>query len=539
MGKLATLPVKAVAPKATIKTRSKKVAAPDTATYGGGAGFTRKTKGELFLLAVSNMVGEDTFYEGSSERDARFRDLIAKVTQNDPDWIARFVPYLRNEMNMRSASIVMAVEYVVAGGPNGRRVIDSAIVRADEPAEVIGYYRSRYKKSLPQPIKRGVADGARRVYSERAALKYDGDNSGYRLGDVIELVHPEPKAPWQSRLFRYIIDKRHNRDELGDYALLPTIQHNHALMTIPVAERRAFLEKPEAAQILEEGAVTWEALSGWLQGPMDSKAWEAIIPSMGYMALIRNLRNFEDAKISDASKAHVIQKLADAEEVAKSRQLPLRFYSAFKNVNSFDYLAALEKALDLTLQNVPSLPGRTLILVDNSGSMGTGFSNRGTTTSREIAALFGAAVALRAENADLFAYESNSHKIDFHKSEPVLALAKKASAYDGGTETFKVLAQNYDNHDRVIILTDEQAFAWGQATGYQWGRSTGFQNPGADAKSKVESIKAPIYTFNLVGYKQGHLPSGSGNRYTFGGLTDTGFRLISLIEAGENEVWPF
>jgi hypothetical protein len=50
---------------------------------------------------------------------------------------------------------------------------------------------------------------------------------------------------------------------------------------------------------LAAAGVTWEALAGWLQGPMDKAAWEAIIPSMGVMALARNLRNFDEAGVSD------------------------------------------------------------------------------------------------------------------------------------------------------------------------------------------------------------------------------------------------
>src|SRR5215510_5194381 len=77
-------------------------------TAEGGEGYIRDTKSELFLLAVTNMVGEDTFYEGAGARDGRFRDLIHQVTLADPDWMARFVPWLRADANMRSASVVAA-----------------------------------------------------------------------------------------------------------------------------------------------------------------------------------------------------------------------------------------------------------------------------------------------------------------------------------------------------------------------------------------------------------------------------------------------
>lgn len=287
-------------------------------------------------------------------------------------------------------------------------------------------------------------------------------------------------------------------------------------MSMPIELRRAVLDVPEA---LYDAGMTWESVAGWLQGPMDAKAWEALIPNMGYMALLRNLRNFEDAGISDEAKAKVIARLTDEEEVARSQQFPIRFYSAFKNVRGFDYLAALETALNLTLQNVPSLPGKTLILVDNSGSMDSKPSAKSTLTMREIAGLFGSALALRAEKADLHPYDHALHGAITLGNRPLLKVTREATSFNGSTNTFKCLVQAYKMHDRVIILTDEQAF------------DSGYVN--------IDNIKVPIYTFNVTGYSHSQLPT-TGNRYTFGGgLTDAAFSVIPMLEAGKNQDWPF
>ncbi len=48
-----------------------------------------------------------------------------------------------------------------------------------------------------------------------------------------------------------------------------------------------------------------------------------------------------------------------------------------------------------------------------------------------------------------------------------------------------------------------------------------------------------MYTWNLAGYRPGHGPSGARNRHAFGGLTDAAFRLVPLLEAGANAVWPW
>jgi hypothetical protein len=72
-------------------------------------------KSELFLLAVTNIVDKDTFYEAAGERDQRFRELVHAAVAADADWVARFVPWLRGTANLRSAS---ALALALAAGPS-------------------------------------------------------------------------------------------------------------------------------------------------------------------------------------------------------------------------------------------------------------------------------------------------------------------------------------------------------------------------------------------------------------------------------------
>jgi TROVE domain len=485
-------------------------------THERGLGFERDRKSELFLLAASNLVGENTFYERARERDERFASLAAAVVREDPDWVGRFVPYLRNTLQRRSVSLVLAAEYVAAGGPKGRRIVASAMSRADEPAEMLAYWAQAHGKRFPQPVKRGVADAAVRLYDERAALRYDGLSRAWRMGDVIELTHPEPKDQAQSVLFRYLLDRRHDR--VAERTGLATIDAAAALEALPVEERRNVLKHPER---LAEAGMSWERLSGWLQGPMDAMAWEAVIPSMGYMALLRNLRNLEEAKVGRKVLQRLADRLADPEEVARSRQLPIRFYSAWAASDSVTFGPALEAALEQSMARVPSLPGRTLVLVDVSGSMNSTWSGRSKVRWWQVAALFGSALALRAEEADVFAYSNDPRRLTVGRSTSVLRAIPKFMGWPGagqGTRTMDVLAATYDGHDRVVVVTDEQAFA-------------SEKDPG--------TIRAPIYTFNVVGYRVGHLPSGAFGRYTFGGLNDAAFTLLPVLEGLKDGAWPF
>jgi hypothetical protein len=501
---------------------------PTGFTFEGAPGYARDPKSELFLLAVTSMVGEDTFYEAAAARDARLRELVARVAVEDFEWTLDLVGWLRTGALLRSVATVAAAEAVrarlAAGEAGGNRaLVRAALARADEPGEFLAYWTSRYGRRLPQPVKRGLADAVVNLYNERSLVKYDSDARGFRFADVIELTHPAPRDTSQAALFRYALDRRHDRP-FGTAAELPLLGARERLLSLPVPERRAVLvgSLGEPSDVLAQAGMTWEALAGWLQGPLDSVAWEAVIPAMGYMALLRNLRNFDEAGVSDRVAEQVAHRLADADEVARSRQLPLRFLSAYRAAPSLRWAWALERALQASLANVPALPGRTLVLVDRSGSMFAPLSRRSRVTRADAAAVFGTALALRAQSADLVEFGTSSRAVRVRKGASVLAVADGFGNL-GGTNTADAVRRHYAGHDRVVLVTDEQAWA---------GRR------GADPTAVV-SADVPVYTFNLAGYQYGHGPSGVGNRHTFGGLTDQAFAAIPLLESGRDSTWPF
>ncbi|MER5334636.1 TROVE domain-containing protein [Micromonospora sp. NPDC002717] len=496
----------------------------EVVTAEGAPGFARGPRTELFLLGVSNMVGEDTFYEGAADRDARFRELVATVAVADPDWFARFVPWLRTGAMLRSAAVVAALEgaraQVAAGIPGSRSIVDSALQRADEPGEALAYWLGRHGRALPKPVKRGIADAAVRLYHERSLLKYDSDRNAVRFGDVVDLTHPTARDERQGELFRHALDRRHQRDNPLP-ASLTVLTARAELMALPV-ERRQEITDPA---VLGAAGMTWEALAGWRQTAMDAPAWEAIIPTMGYLALLRNLRNFDQAGVSDAVAETVAAKLSDPGEVARSRVLPMRFLSAHNAAPSLRWGYPLEKALQHALANVPALDGRTLVLIDTSGSMNSTFSKDGTLRCWDAATVFGLALAARAQDATVVSFSHDTRVFPAVAGESVLAAVRRFKEdgyfYGGGTETEKAVRRHYAGHDRVVILTDEQA---------HWHRSV-------DVTAAVPG-QVPVYTWNLAGYRVGHAPT-AGNRHTFGGLSDAAFAMIPLIEAGSREQWPF
>jgi hypothetical protein len=256
-----------------------------------------------------------------------------------------------------------------------------------------------------------------------------------------------------------------------------------------------------------------------------------MIPNMGIFAIVRNLRNFDDAGIGPVARDQVREKLVDAETIAKSRMFPLRFFQAFVATKTLTYARELEEAIDLATRNVPALGGKTLILVDISASMDQALSAKSDVTRLAPASIFGAALAVRAEHPTLVAFTDRDKVIPVRSDQSILLLTKEivGALPHAGTQTWQTVQRHFAGHDRVVILTDEQA---DYTT--SWGRDYTDKDP-----SSVVPETVPLYTFNLAGYRAGHAPSGKRNRYAFGGLTDAGFTAIELLEKGNDQDWPF
>ena len=512
------------APAPAVGVIGTKKSAPRVKTGEGHLGYERRDKSALFLLAAASLGGEDKFYETGAQSTARLVELVRKVAVKDPAWTAAFLAWLRTEGNIRTASVVGAVEaadaLVKAGIPGGRQIVASVLQRADEPGEAVAYWlATRGRKVLmPKAIKRGIADAAERLYTEFSFLKYDSERAGVRFGDVIDLVHPDPSQGWRSELFRYAIEKRHNRG----------IEPGENLVMVRAARelRARFEENPRVlldADALKAAGFTWEdALS--LAGTKLDKAeiWKSVLPTIGYMALIRNLRNLDEAKVSDKDVAEAIARIQDPEQVAKSRQLPYRFYSAYKNAPSLRWGHALDVALNLSLQNIPVLGGRTLILIDTSGSMsGTNASARSTMTYQEIAGLFGIALGLKNE-ADVWAWATGSYQFEM-KGTSVLRNLEKYQGENGrvgvGTELAQAIRASYvpGKYARMVVISDMQVM----------------QYDGGLIPKEI-----PSYFFNLGGYRAAAVQT-KGQVYELGGLTDHTFKMITMLEAGDSGKWPW
>ena len=152
-------------------------------THEDGTGYQRDERSQLFLLATTTFAGEGSFYESAAVSDERLKTLTRTlaITVDGWAWLCGFLPWLRSDGNIRTASLICAVEAVAARiaerkrllrGESAtgsyevldtqspplthRQLIAAVCQRADEPCEMLAYWIGTYGRTIPWPVKRGL-----------------------------------------------------------------------------------------------------------------------------------------------------------------------------------------------------------------------------------------------------------------------------------------------------------------------------------------------------------------------------------------------
>lgn len=536
-----------------------------TETFQGAQGFTRSVLSDLYLLSVSNLVGKDSFYEKGSDRTHRYVELLHEAAKAEPEHATRMMPWLRQDGYMRTGAVLGAAEVAKvlcdAHTYDGvEDMVDGSLQRADELGEFVAYWFSISGKAWPkryQPVKRGLARATTRLITEHSVGKWDSPRREYRFYKVIEIAHPEPKDEAQSDLFRMLIAQGHRRTGVvtSNMPMLQALkQWRTAAANLGLGsslDRFAVGALLNPANIKAAG-LTWEDVLSELGSRVDKKIlWEAMIPVMGPGALIRNLRNFDEAGISDQAADQVAKVLTDKERIRKARLFPYRFLSAYRAAPSLRWGHVLERGLAASLELVPTLKGKTLILVDRSPSMFPNYSgvDKDGISLADKAALFGAAMAIKAQDATLveFGGDSNlgywgsntrgvgSRRISVPRGASVLKVVDNFGKEIPGTDIPRAVKDNFTaEYNRVVIVTDEQS-----RPGYL---PSNMENHGGMRETGIDDLipaNVPVYLWNMEGYSASILETSKPNRHSFGGLSDASFGLIGLLENRKNAAWPW
>lgn len=406
-----------------------------TVNKAGGVAFEIVSlKEQLTLSVLTSFFGERKAYGDNSN------DLVQtaqRVLDRDAEFVANLAVFAREQLYLRSVSHVLSA--MVANHPKGkefaRKTVSSVCKRPDDMTEIMAYYLGKYGKPIPNSLKKGLADAFDR-FDEYQLAKYNRKQE-VSLKDVFRLVSPKAKK---------------GSDKYELYSRLLNDQ----------------LQTP----------FTWETE---LSAKGNTKeTWEGLIESkrLPYMATLRNLRNIHNSGASNASDAY--NYIANPLAVENSKQLPFRFYAAYREMRdqffSNEALAAVTQALEHSKNNAITLPGDTAILADASGSMMQSLSSRSTLSYKNVAMLMAAmANSITEGSSSVGVFGQDYQYVTIPNDVKILNAMQELDRVRVGHAThlnkpLEHLLRNKVKVDRIIVFSDMQAYT---DRGWGWGASSG------------------------------------------------------------------
>lgn len=489
------------------KVKTKAVKAEVTRNYHDVA-YTMKPIERLIERTLGAFWKEDLFYTKGKKISAEIVKDLKEVAKKDPKFPLQLAAFARNELYLRTTPQVLLAEAanIEESKPFIREYTPKIVKRADELAEVIAYQLSTHGKPIPNALKKGLAD-AFANFDEYQLNKYDSDKGSVSLGDVLKLIARKANWPVSKALRNYLVN------DIVDAEALPKIGALKELLAKDQIDS-------EAEDLIKKSAVTWETLISKFGSTKEN--WERVIPNMGYMALLRNLRNFEQKGVDIDP---VLKIITDPEKVKRSKQLPFRFYSAYKNTGEQKVKRAIAKAFELSVSNV-ALEGKTAIIVDLSGSMDGGkVSEKSDVSYKEIAGVLAAVAVRKSEESVIVAFASTAKRVSLNPDDTMISNIKQilSTNVGGSTEAHRAFVEiGLEAFDRVILLSDMQCYG-----------GSGLYDSGIKKQWDAYVSKNPktyLYSIDLSAYGTKQTPSITRNVVTINGWSDKIIDFINLNE---------
>lgn len=388
---------------------------PNVVNLAGGSAYQESARLELLGLLLTSHV-DNQAYRSRQEFIRRVQHVVSNI--EDKRFVAKAVVLARTHFGQRSTTHLAAavLAKLVKGESWMGKFLQDVVFRPDDITEIIAAYTELYGFPLPNMFKqkRGLS-GAFQKFGYYHFAKYQEKGRAFRMIDAVNLLHPKPSKKNSQALSDLVKDK---------------------------------LEPPE----------TWEVKLTQAGSNAEAKAeaWEQLIldEKLGYMALLMNLRNISSqaAKVLPAA----LKQLTNPDLIKKSLVLPYQFFQAHSALSQSQGVAdAIEEAAQISLSNVPTLPGKTLIALDVSGSM---FMEGGKPF--KTGSMF-AAVLAKANDADLLVFATTAEYIPIDPSDGIFTIVEKiknANTYGGGTDFNAIFRVAREPYDRIIVLSDMQGY---------------------------------------------------------------------------------
>lgn len=417
----------------------------DSINRAGAPAYAYGPEHKLAQLAATGTLN-DTFY---GQAETQLADVLDTARACDPMFVAQAAVYARRSGAMKDMPALLAAYLTVADPDLSVRVFNRVIDNGRMLRNFVQIMRSGQvgRTSLGSRPKRLV-----QLWLEQASmaqLMAAATGKDPSLADIVRIVHPKPADASRKAFYGWLIGRPY------DVAALP-------------AEIAAF-EAWKADRSLPLPAVPFEWLTAF---PLTAEDWAELAGRIGWQALRMNLntlaRNgaFNVAGVTEA----VATRLSDPQALAKVRPLPYQLMVAIGQAAEgvpLKVQAALEDALEQSLRNVPSVPGRIVVCPDVSGSMGspaTGYRKGASSKVRciDVAALVAAAMLKTNREARVLPFEQRVVNLKLDPNARLAVNAAKLAAVGGGgtcvSAPLALLNAERAMVDLVVIVSDNESW---------------------------------------------------------------------------------
>jgi 60 kDa SS-A/Ro ribonucleoprotein len=426
--------------------RGKFLPPADAVNHEGAPAYGFSPKHRLAQYAATGCLS-GTFYAGA---EAQLDTILALCREVDARFIAKTAVYCRERGYMKDTPALLAAVLTMQGQEFLPAVFGRVIGNGRMLRNFVQILRSGAvgRKSLGTRPKKLIQEWLNSA-TERDLLNAAVGNDP-SLADVVKMVHPKPSEPWREAFFAWLIGKPY------DEAALPPATRAF----------EAYKRDPSSA---EPPDVPFQMLTALNLGP---KQWARIARQGGWQMVRMNLNTFVRHGVFDiAGMAETVaKKLRDGKAIARAGVFPYQLLAACRAAGKGVPPAireALEEALDISLANVPELPGKVVVCPDVSGSMrspATGCRGSATTAVRciDIAALVAAALVRKNRNTLVLPFENSVVSIDLNPRDSVLANAERLAAIGGGGTNCSAplarLNREKIRADLVVFVSDNESW---------------------------------------------------------------------------------
>jgi 60 kDa SS-A/Ro ribonucleoprotein len=435
-----------------VSTRGGLLPVASTINREGSGAYGYAPKHKLAQYAATGCLS-NTFYAGAQEQLSTILELTREV---EPEYMAKCAIYARKAGAMKDMPALLLAVLSVTSTQHFKQVFPRVIDNGRMLRTFVQILRSgavgrKSLGSVPKAMVQKWLNSASEPKLIDAAVGSDPS-----LKDIVRMVHPKPVDPKHEAFYGWLLGKPYPFDQL------------------PQALQEFEQYKWDRSRELPD--VPFQMLTSL---GLERHEWAKVAARGGWHMVRMNLNTFARHGVFElpGMAESVAARLRDRESIERARVFPYQLMAAYHAAGATVpqiVKEALQDAMEIAIENVPTFGGRVVVCPDVSGSMHsavTGMRRGATSAVRcvDVAALVTAAILRANRQALVLPFEERVREIELNARDSVMTNAKKLAAIGGGgtncSAPLQWLEKRRLDADLVVLVSDNQSWVDKRASG--------------------------------------------------------------------------